>query len=122
MPRYELLQYCRQSDIGLSLMPSVSNDLNMQAMPGASNKAFDYLACGLALIVSDLPEWRRMFVEPGYGVACRPEDRASIAAALRNLIGDPSRMRAMGECGRQRIEREWNYERQFESVLAVIEA
>jgi glycosyltransferase involved in cell wall biosynthesis len=122
MPRYELLQRCRQSDIGLALMPRDSNDSNMQAMAGASNKAFDYLACGLALVVSDLPDWRGMFVDPGYGVACRPEDQASITEALRNLIGDPDKMRAMGECGRQRIEREWNYERQFEPVLAAIEA
>jgi glycosyltransferase involved in cell wall biosynthesis len=122
MPRYELLQHCRQSDIGLALMPRDSSDSNMQAMAGASNKAFDYLACGLALVVSDLPDWRSMFVESGYGVACCPEDHASITAALRNLIGDPGKIRAMGECGRQRIEREWNYERQFEPVVAAMEA
>jgi len=122
MPRHELLQYCRRSDIGLALLPRDSNDSNMQAMAGASNKAFDYLACGLALIVPDLPDWRGMFVDRGYGVACRPEDQASVTEALRDLIGDPNRMRAMGECGRQRIEREWNYERQFEPVLAAIGA
>jgi glycosyltransferase involved in cell wall biosynthesis len=120
--RSQLLDYCRQSDIGLALMPKDSTDLNMQAMTGASNKAFDYLASGLALIVSDLPDWRGMFVEPGYGVACEPRERASITAALRELINDPGRMRAQGERGRQRIKLEWNYERQFEPVLMAIEA
>jgi hypothetical protein len=49
-------------------MPKVSEDINMQAMVGASDKAFDYLACGLALLVSDLPDWRAIYVEAGYGL------------------------------------------------------
>jgi glycosyltransferase involved in cell wall biosynthesis len=122
MPRRPLLESCRLSHIGLALMPCASHEANMQAMAGASNKAFDYLACGLALVVSDLPDWRAMFVDAGYGVACRPEDPASVTAALRSLIGGFAKTRTMAECGRQRIEREWNYERQFEPVLAAMEA
>jgi len=120
--RSELLRYCRQSDIGLALMPNRSRDLNMQAMAGASNKAFDYLACGLALVVTDLPEWRDTFVEPGYAAVCNPEDPATLVEALRALTADPVKMRAMGERGRERIEREWNYEFQFAPVLAAIGA
>jgi hypothetical protein len=47
-----------------------TGDLNEQAMAGASNKPFDYLACGVPLLVSDLLDWRMMFVKPGYGLAC----------------------------------------------------
>ena len=122
LPRRELLEICRKSDIGLALMPIGSSDPNLRSLAGASNKAFDYLACGLALVVPDAPDWRSMFADPGYGVACDPADRASVAEALRTLIADPERMRAMGECGRIKIQREWNYERQFEAVLAVMEA
>jgi hypothetical protein len=49
-------------------MPTCSRDRNEQAMSGASNKAFDYLVCGLAVLVSNLPDWRSTFVEPGYGL------------------------------------------------------
>ena len=35
-----------------------SGDVNMRNMTGASNKPFDYMAAGLALLVSDLPDWR----------------------------------------------------------------
>ena len=117
MPRFELLKYCRRSDIGITLMPFSSHDLNMSAMPGASNKAFDYLACGLPVLVSDLPEWKRMYVEPGYGVACRPDEPASIVRAVDGLLHDLGRMRAMGERGRARIASEWNYETEFAKVL-----
>lgn len=117
IPRYKLLTLCRQCDIGLAFMPSGSNDLNLQAMTGASNKPFDYLASGLALIVSELPDWREMFVANGYGLACDPTNAASIAATLRWFCENPAEMRAMGECGRQRIMVEWGYEKQFVPVI-----
>jgi len=94
-----------------------SNDVNMGAMVGASNKPFDYLASGVALLVSDLPDWTSLFVKPGYGVACDPRDPSSIELALWRLIEDPQKLRAMGERGRQRVCREWNYEAQFATVL-----
>ncbi len=111
--RAELLRQCCNADIGLALFTKPTRE----PMVGASNKPFDYLACGLALLVSDLPDWRRVYVEPGYGLACDPDDPASIAAALRWFLEHPEEMRAMGERGRQRILEEWNYERQFAPVL-----
>lgn len=116
--RSDLLRICRECDIGLAFMPAGSADLNMQAMTGASNKPFDYLSGGLALLVSDLPDWREMFVAPGYALACDPSDAASIAQALRRLAESPSEMRAMGERGRRQIAAAWNYETQFAPVLA----
>jgi len=117
LPRKEMLNHCRRDDVGLAFMPRSSPNLNEQHMTGASNKPFDYLACGLALLVSDRPDWRTMFVEPGYGLACDPEDAESIAAALRWFLEHPAEMRAMGERGRQRILTEWNYEKQFARFL-----
>jgi glycosyltransferase involved in cell wall biosynthesis len=86
-------------------------------MTGASNKAFDYLASGLPLVVSDLPDWRAAYVEPGYALACNPQDAESIASAVRRLLDDPALARSMGESGRQRILKEWNYEACFRPVL-----
>lgn len=117
LSRQDLLVHCREADIGLSFMPMMCDDLNLTAMVGASNKPFDYLACGLALLVSDLPEWKKMFVEPGYGLACDPADPESIAKALRWFVEYPEETRQMGGRGRERILREWNYETQFKPVI-----
>ncbi|MDZ7962635.1 MAG: glycosyltransferase [Aulosira sp. DedQUE10] len=116
MPRKDLLKWCQQSHIGLAFMPVTSQDVNLLWMTGASNKPFDYLACGLALVVSDLPDWKQMYVEPGYGLACNPENPASIATVLRWYLEHPVEMREMGEQARKRILEEWNYEMQFEVV------
>ena len=115
--RAELLRLCSQASLGLAFMPAASGDLNMRAMTGASNKPFDYLACGLNLLVSDLPDWRAMFVEPGYARACDPGSAASIAQAVRWYIEHPAEAQAARSRGRQRILDEWNYETQFAPVL-----
>jgi len=114
--RIELLTLCGRCDVGIALVPTSTRDLNEQHMVGASNKPFDYLSQGLALLVTDRQDWRQAYVDPGYALACQPENPASVAKALRWFLEHPSEMRAMGERGRTRIIREWNYEAQFERV------
>jgi glycosyltransferase involved in cell wall biosynthesis len=115
--REELLVRARQCDLGLALMPKQSDDINMQFMAGASNKPFDYLACGLALVVSKISDWQRMFVDSGYGLACDPEDPQSIADVLSWYAAHLPEMRAMGEKGRRHLEADWNYESAFQPVI-----
>lgn len=118
LSRDEMMQQCRTCDAGLALLPSASVDVNERAMVGASNKVFEYLACGLAVIVGDLPRWRETFADAGFGRACDPASPASIAAELRWLLEHPAERVAMGERGRQRIGLDWNYDHQFAPVLA----
>jgi glycosyltransferase involved in cell wall biosynthesis len=58
-----------------------------------------------------------MYVDPGYGLACDPEEPESIAQALNWFLEHPEKMRNMGEKGRKRILEEWNYESQFDPVF-----
>jgi glycosyltransferase involved in cell wall biosynthesis len=118
--RATLLRHCRQASVGMSLMPSTSRDVNLRAMVGASNKPFDYLASGLPLLVSELPEWRKVFVESGCGLACNPADAKSIASGLGWFAEHPDLAMKMAESGRKRILSDWNYESQFVPVLAAL--
>jgi glycosyltransferase involved in cell wall biosynthesis len=118
--RAELISTCRLHDVGLSLMPLESNDPNMGSMAGASNKPYDYLACGLALLVSSRDDWQEMFVKPGYGLSCNPSSPESVAASLGMFAAQPEMARTMGERGRQRVMEEWNYEHQFRPVLELL--
>jgi glycosyltransferase involved in cell wall biosynthesis len=113
----ELAVICEQCDIGLALMPMASSDENMRHMAGASNKAFEYLSCGVTPLVSDLPDWRRMFVDEGCALACNPTDVESIAAALRWAAGHREVVREMAARGWERLRLDWNYESQFTPVL-----
>ena len=115
--RHDLLRFGIDHDIGVALMPYDSDDINMRHMVGASNKATDYLATGLALLVTDLPDWRATYVDPGYGLSCDPRSASSIAQALEWFMTHADETTQMGERGRQRLRSEWNYDRVFEPVL-----
>jgi glycosyltransferase involved in cell wall biosynthesis len=122
LSRAGLLKEAARAHIGLALMPSNSGNLNMRLMTGASNKAFDYMAAGLALLVSDLPDWKTMFVDTGFGLACDPTDADSLSAALGWLIDHPEKRRAMAARAQNKIEAEWNYDTQFRAVLDSLES
>ncbi|MDX2150556.1 MAG: glycosyltransferase [Bryobacteraceae bacterium] len=118
--RSAMMDLCRSCDVGLALLPKRADDFNLEMMVGASNKPFDYLACGLALVVSDLPAWRTVYVDGGYGRACDATSAESIAEQIRWYWEHPVELRAMGERGRQRILAEWNYETAFARVADLL--
>jgi glycosyltransferase involved in cell wall biosynthesis len=122
VPRADLMRLCGTYDVGLALMPGQTSDVNQRAMVGASNKPFDYLACGLALLVADLPEWRALYVDPGFGLCCDPASPDSIRAALGWMLDQSPARTAMGERGRRQILADWNYERRFAPVLSLMQA
>ena len=121
LPRYGLLKHCSRGDVGLGVMPLKNPGFNEVYMVGASNKVFDYLACGLAVLVSDVPGWKSTYVDAGYGLSCIPEQTSSIADALWWFCEHRADTIAMGERGRTRIVSEWNYETQFATVLQLLQ-
>jgi len=118
--RYQLMAHAQHYDVGLAMVSRNTDNINLRHSACTSNKVFDYLACGMAVLVSDLPDWRKIYVASGYGLACNPEDPKSIVDALQWFLDHPREMREMGERGRQRISAEWNYEQQFKPVLEMI--
>lgn len=121
LPRRKMLEVVKQQHVGLSFVPLSSEDLNMKFMEGASNKTFDYLSQGLAVIVSKIPVWVESFEKPGYAISCDPKDVDSLAKQIKWCLENPKEIQAMGERGRQKILSEWNYETHFLSSLEHIE-
>jgi glycosyltransferase involved in cell wall biosynthesis len=58
--------------------------------------------------VSALPE---IVLDGETGLLIPPGDSAALADSILTLLGDPTRARAMGECGRARLEKEFTVER-----------
>ncbi len=118
MSRADLMARCAEFDVGLALLPIDSSDVNERSMVGASNKPFDYMACGLSLLVSESPEWVETFVAAGFGRSCDPRSAESIAESFQWFLNHPAERRLMGERGREKIASEWNYDSAFTPVLA----
>lgn len=113
----DLLAAAAHAHVGLALMPPSSSDVNMQHMTGASNKIFDYMAAGLATLVSDLPDWRRQFVATGFARPCDPTSVDSVAAELSWFRDNPDLRCEIGARSRAKIQADWNYDTAFAPVI-----
>ena len=111
-----LLSYTAQADIGVSLLED-SCENHRLALP---NKLFEYIAAGLPVVVSDLPEMGRLVRERRIGRCADPSDPESVAAGLRAALAERD-----DEGLRKRLERaasELCWEREKQRLLEVYEA
>ena len=118
--RRDMLETSATCHVGLSLLPIATTEPNEANMVGASNKAFDYMARGLGLIVPDMPAWHDAFVRPGFARACNAEDVESLAAAIGGYASNRSDLAAAGARARAQIRTSWNYESQFAPLASLV--
>jgi glycosyltransferase involved in cell wall biosynthesis len=82
------------------------------------NKLFDYIAAGLPIVASRLPELTRFVEEGALGVTFPAGDPAALAATLNELLADPARLARMRERAREAAHR-YTWERESRKLLAL---
>jgi glycosyltransferase involved in cell wall biosynthesis len=117
----EIREQIADADIGL--VPFVGLGLNnYHSLP---TKLFDYLSSGLPVAASDFPDMRELIARHQVGTTFDPEDPASIAGALTELLDDPERLRRSREnaAAAARLYRWENEERKLlEAVRSLVPA
>lgn len=71
-------------------------------------KIFEYWACGLPVVATDLPPIRPFFRDGHAGVIVPPGDSAALARAIAWLLDHPREGAHMGANGRALIAAHWN--------------
>ena len=93
--RFRLHQFSRSSHVGVSLMPMISDDLNMV-------------------------HWRCMFVDAGVATKCNPGSASSVCDAVKHWLTRPDLYRKAQQEGIRLVMERWNYEVQFEPVIGAL--
>ncbi len=96
-------------------MPSVWRQAQIACLPsyaeGLPKSLLEAAATGLPLVASDIPGCREIAREEVTGLLVPKGDAKRLAAALRDLIADPSRRRTFGANARRIAETEFTVER-----------
>jgi glycosyltransferase involved in cell wall biosynthesis len=83
-PYTELLNYTSVSDLGVSLDKST----NVNYKFSLPNKIFDYLHCGLPMLVSDLPEIRKIVEGYQVGIISPSHDPKELASQIKQVFSN----------------------------------
>jgi glycosyltransferase involved in cell wall biosynthesis len=84
---------------------------------GMPNAVLEAMACGLAIVVSDIPPHREMITPEVEGLFCAPRDVETLTAALSRLVADPALRQRLGEQARRRAISEFSWDQKAAELL-----
>ena len=90
---------------GLVLHHPVPNEIDAQPI-----KLYEYMSAGLPVIASNFPRLKQIIEGAECGLLVNPMDPKAIAEAMRWILEHPKEAEAMGQCGRQAVLREYNWD------------
>jgi glycosyltransferase involved in cell wall biosynthesis len=104
--------WLRAGRIGLVMLQAVP-----KFMKNIPSKMFEYWACGLPVLASDLPPIRQFVVEGENGYLFAPASTAQLAERINYLLGNPEQCHSLGRAGRRMVETQWNNDRQIAQLI-----
>jgi glycosyltransferase involved in cell wall biosynthesis len=106
VPLGDLLAWTREADVGVALLEDTCLNHRL-ALP---NKLFEYIAAGVPVVVSDLPELRRIVNHYNIGWTATPGDSRAIAQAIVRALAERDDPRLRENLARAAAELRWSQE------------
>jgi glycosyltransferase involved in cell wall biosynthesis len=118
VPNAELLSRIAEHDIGLSLESTDIPSRNLTV----TNKLFQYLQAGLAVIATETAGTREVLSQcPTTGRLISSNNPVALAQALKDLLGTPERLTAAKAASLQATKEQFCWEKQAKSLLSTAE-
>lgn len=117
-PPDDLIKESACYDVGLAL--EIGKEINN--LLAVSNKLFNYLNAGLAVVATDTPAQQAIMAQvPDAGILCRMNDANSLAEAINALIVTPYRLIVAKQAARLAAVTRFNWEVESEQLGDLIE-
>jgi glycosyltransferase involved in cell wall biosynthesis len=116
MPHTHVPAWIRSGRIGLVLLQPIA-----KFMKNIPTKMFEYWACGLPVIASDLPPIRPFLTDGKNGLLFDPTSAEDLARAIDWLVRHPHEGKAMGQYGHEQVSTDWNNDRQIDALIGFYE-
>ncbi len=118
VPHEQVPDYVVRSLIGL--IPWQPNEQMLRMI--FPNKVFEYMACGIPVIASDLPSLKYIFGNADSGKTVQADDPGAFVKAVVELIDSPGKMKKMGENGRMYVKNNYNWDMEADKLLKLYAA
>jgi glycosyltransferase involved in cell wall biosynthesis len=116
MPHTQVSAWIRSGRIGLVTLQPIAKFLK-----NIPTKMFEYWACGLPVIASDLPPIRPFLSNGKNGLLFAPTSAEDLARVIAWLIRHPWEGKTMGQYGQEQVSKEWNNDRQIDDLISLYE-
>jgi len=118
VPNAELISRIAEHDVGLALENSSIPSRNLTI----TNKLFQYLQAGLAIVATDTDGQREVFSQfPRIGQLISEKDPEALAFALKELLGNPAVLATAKAASLEAAQTQYCWEKQSSVLLAVAE-
>ena len=114
IPFGELKKYTRQASVGISLERNIGRNY-YYALP---NKLFDYIHAQVPVLVSDLPEMRKIVESYDVGVVSDTYEPEKLANIITNMM-DNHELREKWKKNLRVAVKELNWENQEEKIISI---
>ncbi|MFZ2489570.1 MAG: glycosyltransferase family 4 protein [Anaerolineae bacterium] len=105
VPFEQIAAQLQQCDIALAVLQPIPR--YVAALPV---KLFEYMACGLPVVISDFPANREVVATADCGLLVDPANVDAVSEALARLLADPAEAHRLGENGRRAFETRYNWQ------------
>jgi glycosyltransferase involved in cell wall biosynthesis len=112
IPHRSVPAWIASGSIGLVLLQAVP-----KFMKNIPSKMFEYWACGLPALASDLPPARQFITEGKNGYLFSPDNAQQLADRIAYLLLHSEQREEMGRAGRRAVEEGWNNESQIAGLV-----
>ncbi len=80
-------------------------------------KMFEYMSCGLPVVVSDFPLWRSIVDDAACGRCCSGGSAESLAEGILSVLEDPERYARMSDSGLAAVRDRYNWTHEAAKLL-----
>lgn len=111
LPPHRIMEHLNRATIGIA--PALRQTKHMNALP---TKLFEYMAAGLPIVSSDLPNEAQLARETGAILLCRPEEPEAFVDAIEKLLQDRDYAHDCGQKGQSAFRDRFCWESQAEII------
>lgn len=109
-PLSQVYEVMKNADLGVSLLYPVENYLTSLPV-----KAFEYMACGLPMIMSDFPYWKKTF--EGVAYFANPNSIEEIVRVIEASVENRAELKTMGLLAFDKVRKEFSWENESQQLL-----